>query len=187
MGVSSGMSKNEKLKERAVKEAKSFSLFVSYAWVLFCLFDLHKWMVLRKYHITHDLGVRVGIDLISAVVLGKVVFIAEELHIADHLKDRPLVQPILYKSAVFSLILICFQIVEEILLGKRCLDFQGERLGGDGEACPVTAECLFLTERQRGSGTCRHIQRDVRVRRGRGSRAFPFSILRRRPLLPRPF
>jgi len=129
------MLKKEKLKERAVKEAKSFSLFVSYAWVLFCLFDLHKWMVLRKYHITHDLGVRVGIDLVSAVVLGKVVFTAEELHIAEHLRDRPLVQPILYKSAVFSLILICFQIVEEVLLGK----FHGETiaqsipaLGGGG-------------------------------------------------------
>src|SRR5215471_2890026 len=98
------MLKKQQLKERAIGEAKDFSLMVGYAWVLFSLFDLHRWMVLRQSHISHDLGLRVGFDLINAVVLGKVGYTAEALHIADSLKHKPLVQPIFYKSAVFSLI-----------------------------------------------------------------------------------
>jgi hypothetical protein len=127
--------KKKTLKEKAFSEAKSFSVMVGYAWVLFSLFDLHRWMVLRQYHIGHDLGLRVGLDLINAVVLGKVVFTAEALHIAERLKDRPLVQPILYKSAVFSLVLICFQIVEEVLMGKfhgKTISQSIPPLGGGG-------------------------------------------------------
>jgi hypothetical protein len=105
------------VKERALAEAKRFSVVVGYLWVLFSTFELYKWIVLRQHNLTSALGFKVGINLINAVVLGKVIFIAEALRAGERLRNRPLIQPILYKSALFSVILICFHIVEEVLVG----------------------------------------------------------------------
>jgi hypothetical protein len=52
------------------------------------------------------------------LVLAKIMFVGEALHVADNLKNRPLIYPILYKSAVFSLILISVHVLEEVLAGK---------------------------------------------------------------------
>jgi hypothetical protein len=42
---------------------------------------------------------------------------AEIFHVADNLKHKPLIYPIVFKSAVFSVILISFYLVEEVLVG----------------------------------------------------------------------
>ncbi len=105
------------LKEKALVEAKSFSVIVGYLWVLFSLLEAHKWMILRQHNLSSELGYKVGFGLINAIVLGKVIFIAEALQAGEHLRNRPLIYPILYKSAVFSTILICFHIVEGVLIG----------------------------------------------------------------------
>jgi len=111
------MLNKQQMKERAVGEAKKFVVIVGYVWILFSLFEVHKWMVLRQYNPTHELSFKIGFALINALVLGKVIFTAEALHVAEHFKYRPLIQPILYKSAAFSIILVCFQIIEEVLVG----------------------------------------------------------------------
>jgi hypothetical protein len=46
-----------------------------------------------------------------------VMLTAEMLHIADSLKHRPVIYPIVFKSAVFSTILISFYLIEEVLVG----------------------------------------------------------------------
>ena len=107
----------QKTKEKAVAGAKKFLVIVAYLWVLLSVLELHKWIILRQHHIAYEMGFKIGVSLINAVVLGKVIFIVEELHVAEHLSYRPIVFPILYKSAVFSIILICFHIVEEVLVG----------------------------------------------------------------------
>jgi hypothetical protein len=38
-------------------------------------------------------------------------------HVADNLKRKPLIYPIIFKSAIFSVILISFYILEEVLVG----------------------------------------------------------------------
>jgi len=45
------------------------------------------------------------------------VLVAEYFHVGDRLKNRPLIYPIMFKSAVFAVILICFHIIEETLIG----------------------------------------------------------------------
>ena len=129
------MLNKQQIKERAVGEAKKFAVIVGYVWILFSLFEVHKWMVLRQNNPTHEMGFKVGLALINALVLGKVVFTAEALHVAEHLKYKPLIQPIMYKSAVFSIILVCFQIMEEVLVGLfhgRTIAQSIPKLGGGG-------------------------------------------------------
>jgi hypothetical protein len=58
-----------------------------------------------------------GFALINALALAKVVLVAEYFHVGDKFKNRPLIYPILFKSAVFAVILLCFHIIEETLIG----------------------------------------------------------------------
>jgi hypothetical protein len=51
------------------------------------------------------------------LILGKVILIAEELHVAKQLEEKRLVYSILFKSAVFAVLLVCFDVVEEVIVG----------------------------------------------------------------------
>jgi hypothetical protein len=100
------------VKEKGVVEAKKLLWIFAYLWVLLGLFALHKSIVLGDPSFYHQ-----GFAIINALVLAKIIFIAEEFHVAEELKDRPLIYPIAYRSAVFSMILIFFHVIEEVIVG----------------------------------------------------------------------
>jgi hypothetical protein len=47
----------------------------------------------------------------------KVMFAAEFFHLADNMKEKPLIYPIVFKSTVFSMVLIVCHIIEEVVVG----------------------------------------------------------------------
>ncbi len=102
------------LKARLVHEAKSFAAMFVYLWVLFGLFGLHEFSVLAQYGIHFTVY---GYAAVNALVLGKVMLIAEGLNLARGFDGRPLVIPVLYKSVVFAIVFVAFHIVEELLVG----------------------------------------------------------------------
>jgi uncharacterized protein (DUF1810 family) len=109
-----------RLKTRAIDETRElFGIFI-YLWVLLSLFSLHKALVLNDESLIYHQG----FALINALALAKVVLVAEIFHIGDKFKNRPLIYPIMFKSAVFAMILLCFHIIEETLLGI----FHGQKL-----------------------------------------------------------
>jgi hypothetical protein len=125
------------LKKTLVVEAKHFSVIVGYLWIVFSLFELHKWVILRQHNIGYALAYKVGFSFINAIVLGKVIFIVEELHVVEHLAYKPILYPILYKSVVFSVILICFHSVEELFVGivhGKTMTQSIPAIGGGGAA-----------------------------------------------------
>lgn len=101
------------LKEKGLSEGKKLFWIFLYLWILLGLFAIHKSIVLNEpnpfYH--------QGFAIINAIVLAKIMFIAEVFNVADDLKRKPLIYPIVYKSAVFALILISFHILEGMLSG----------------------------------------------------------------------
>src|SRR3984893_17987085 len=102
-----------RLKTGAIDETRElFGIFI-YLWVLLSLFSLHKALVLNEESLIYHQG----FALINALALAKVVLVGEFFHIGDSLKNRPLVYPIMFKSAVFAVILMCFHIIEETLIG----------------------------------------------------------------------
>lgn len=122
------------LKTSGVSEIRKLFFIFIYFWVLFTLFSLHKALVLHdQYVIFHQ-----GFDLINALALAKVVLLGEELHLGDRLGNRPLVYPIIFKSAVFAAILFCSHVVEEAAIGawngktlsQSIQDFGGGTLQG---------------------------------------------------------
>jgi hypothetical protein len=124
-----------RLKERAISEAKKFAVIVGYLWVLFVLFELHKLMILREENPVTALGYRVGFALINALILGKIILIAEAFHVGERFKDKPRVHAILFKSVVFSVLLVCFDILEEVVVGlfhSKTISQSMPTLGGGG-------------------------------------------------------
>jgi hypothetical protein len=53
------------------------------------------------------------------------MLVAEDLHFADWLKDKPLIYPILFKGIAFSILFLVFDVVEEVLVDV----FKGKTLG----------------------------------------------------------
>jgi biotin carboxyl carrier protein len=102
-----------RLKTGAIDETKKlFGIFI-YLWVLLSLFSFHKALVLNEEYLLYDQG----FALINALVLAKVVLIGEFFRVGDKLTNRPLIYPIIFKSAVFAVLLICFHMVEKTLTG----------------------------------------------------------------------
>lgn len=123
------------LKKRAISEAKKFAIIAGYLWVLFVLFEIHRLTILRGPNPVAPAGYRIGFALINALVLGKIILIAEVFHFGEWPKDSPLVYSILFKSAAFSALLVCCDILEEVLVGifhNKTIAQSIPTLGGGG-------------------------------------------------------
>lgn len=103
----------EALKQKALFELKEFAVIVVYLWVIFALFLLYKALLLNEEHIGFLMK---GFALINALVLGKVMLIARALHLGDRYNHLPLIYPTLLKSAMFSVVLTAFKVLEAALV-----------------------------------------------------------------------
>ena len=102
------------LRARLLKELKSFLIMFSYLWLVFSVFLVHEWSVLAS----HQIGFRFyGLAVVNALVLSKIMLIAEAMHFARRFEDKPLIYPIAYKSIAFTVLLMVAYIVEEIAVG----------------------------------------------------------------------
>ena len=102
------------LKERAITEFKEFVAIFLYLWLLFALFACHDSIVLAQHNIDYK---PYGFAFVNAFVLAKVMLIAEKFNLGRKLRHRPLVFPILYKSMIFAIILISFDVIEKTIGG----------------------------------------------------------------------
>jgi hypothetical protein len=123
------MNTRTSLKFKALHEAKNFFWIFMYLWLCFGLFVLYKSLILAEQHIDYT---GYGLAVVNALVLGKVILVAEGLHLAERHKEKPLIYPTLYKSSVFFVILVLFSVLEEV-----CAVFLStNRLW---KACPTSA------------------------------------------------
>jgi hypothetical protein len=136
------------LKKKAIAETKKFAAMVMYVWVMISLFDIHKLIVLRNYHLESDLTSTLGLNLLNAIVLGKIVLIGEILHLAERFKDRALIYTILIRSSAFAVLLVCFEIVEKVVIGmfhRKTLAESIPEMGGGGlEGIALVGVMLFV-------------------------------------------
>ena len=102
------------LKERVFEEVKRFIVIFLYLWVVFALLSLHKSLVLTQRHLDYE---EHTFAIINALVFAKVLLVAEDLHLGERFENKPLIYPILHKSFVFTIVLICFHILESVVVG----------------------------------------------------------------------
>jgi hypothetical protein len=134
------------LKQEAFHEAREYFLISLYLFVVFSLFVIYKWVILAEDHIDFALH---GFALFNALALAKVVLVAQGLHLGDQYRDAPLVYPTLLKSFVFTILLVCFKIVEEtamgILHGKSFHDSAVLVAGASWKEELILASLFFVT------------------------------------------
>jgi hypothetical protein len=81
------------LEERAANEAKRFVIVFLYLWVLLSLLALHKSIILNE----PSLSVGQGFAIVNALVLAKIMLLGEAFNLADNLKSKPIVYPVIFK------------------------------------------------------------------------------------------
>jgi hypothetical protein len=106
--------RQHRLKENAIDEFRRFIVIFLYLWVVFGLLSIHKSVVLAERHLDYQ---EHTLAIINALVFAKVLLFGEHFHLATWFKDKPLIYPILHKCFVFTVVLICFHIVESVLVG----------------------------------------------------------------------
>jgi hypothetical protein len=102
------------LRQKAAQEMRRFLVMAAYLWVLFALFSLHQTIVLAQHGINYR---EQGFAIVNALMLAKVMLVAESFHVGRRFENRPLVYPILYQSIEFAILFICFHIAEHLAVG----------------------------------------------------------------------
>src|SRR5208282_1596425 len=109
----------QKMKKRGLKgwafhEAKRLFAMFLYLYILFALLLIHEYIVLAQHQIkfTHY-----GFAFVNAWIFAKVMLVAEDLHFGRGFEDRPLVYPVLFKAVAFTIVFICFRVVEDVVVG----------------------------------------------------------------------
>ena len=135
------------LKAKLYDELRRFLMIFAYLWLVFFVFLVHEWIVLADNHI----GFRFyGLAAINALVLSKIMLIAEGLRFGERFDDKPLIIPISYKSVLFSVLLVVAYILEEIALGwfhGKSVAESFPQIGGGGVVgtlCVAGLLCIAL-------------------------------------------
>ena len=99
---------------RILAGGKTLLAMFLYLYVVFALFSLHEYIVLKQHQIpfTH-----LGFALVNALVLAKVMLVAQDMHLGRFLEERPLVYAVAGKSVLFALVMIATRVAEGVLAG----------------------------------------------------------------------
>jgi hypothetical protein len=58
-----------------------------------------------------------GFAIINALILAKVMLIAEDLRLGERLRPRPLIYPIVTEALLLTVLFICFHVIEKVIIG----------------------------------------------------------------------
>lgn len=129
---------------KLVHETKQLFWIAIYFWIVIGMFTVYKALVSNDENLIYHQG----FAIINAFVLAKVVLVAELFRTAENLRDEPLIYPIVFKSAVFCVLLIAFHYAEEIAVGawhgKSFADSLPEIGGGGIRGTLVIVMILFV-------------------------------------------
>ncbi len=102
------------LKERAEDQLKNFTLIFIYLSIVFGMLNVHESIVLSQHQIDYRFH---GLAIVNALIFAKVMLVADDLRLGHRLNDKPLIYSISFKSVLFGITLICFHLVEHVLVG----------------------------------------------------------------------
>lgn len=114
----SSVNENEKgsknWKDKIIHELIRYWLNVLYLAIIFSVFFSYRRLILAHYEIHYG---DYGIGLIKALVLAKVILIADAIGLGRGWEDKPLIIPTLYKTLLFTLFVALFSILESMVRG----------------------------------------------------------------------
>lgn len=97
------------LKQRLIHETKLYFLYASFLFILLSVFSFYERLLLdiHGFHM-----IRMLYCLMESLILAKVILIGEVFELGEKFKQKPLIIPVLYKTLVFSLLLLIFNVAE---------------------------------------------------------------------------
>ena len=110
-------------KEKIFHELVEYWINVIYLTLVFAAFTQYRRLLLAAYDITYT---NYWVAVIEALILAKVIMIGAVVRLGRGLEDKPLIYPTLYKTAVFTVFVAIFKIVEHTIKGL----WNGEGLMG---------------------------------------------------------
>ncbi|MEI8348931.1 MAG: hypothetical protein WCI77_02160 [Candidatus Omnitrophota bacterium] len=102
------------LRQKIFREFKTYWANVLYITLFFSVFADYRRLILAHYQIIYE---DYGISLIKALVLAKVILVAEHLHLGKGFEDKPLFIPTIYKSFLFTVCVAILSVIEAIIIG----------------------------------------------------------------------
>jgi hypothetical protein len=104
--------KGANLKQKAIHEGQEFLGISLYLAFFFCAVVTYSTVLLGKFHVSYF---GYGSALINALVIAKVILIGEYAHLGKRHESRPLALSALYKAFLFTLLVLAFHVIEEII------------------------------------------------------------------------
>src|SRR5215469_8915714 len=102
------------LQQKARNQVKEFLVASLYLFLVFGLMITYKSIILAEHRIPFAYH---GVAIIIALALAKVMLVAKDLHLGDRFNQAPLIYPTIIKSALFTIVLACFKILEDTIVG----------------------------------------------------------------------
>jgi hypothetical protein len=99
-------------RQKILHEIREYWFITLYMAMLFAVFTIYRRLILTHYLISYK---EYGISVIKALILAKVVLVAEKLRLGRGWKDKPLIVPTLYKSFLFTICVALFGVVESMM------------------------------------------------------------------------
>ena len=104
--------KSATLKQKAIHEGQEFLGISLYLAFFFCAVVTYSTVLLGKSNVSYF---NYGSALINAFVIGKVILIGEYARLGKRHESRPLVLSAVYKAFLFTLLVLAFHVVEEMI------------------------------------------------------------------------
>ncbi|WP_051335709.1 hypothetical protein [Methylocapsa acidiphila] len=102
------------LKDKALRELRTLLVMFLYLWLLFAISDLHRTVILAENHLNYQAQ---GFAAINALMLAKVMLLAENLKVGRRFSNRMLILSIPYQAFALTILFIAFHVLEKGLVG----------------------------------------------------------------------
>ena len=110
--MSKSAEQKAELKEKAKHEFKELVVIFLYLAFFFFALTIYNMVLLSEFH---EKSWNFAFALINALVITKVVMIGEAVKVGSKYEARPLLLSALYKAFMFSLLVLAFHFVEELV------------------------------------------------------------------------
>ena len=104
--------KRQTLKKKIVHEMVEYWLNFAYLTLAFAAFTQYRRLVLAAHDITYT---NYWFAVIEAAILAKVIMIGNVVRLGRGLENKPLIYPTLYKTAVFTVLIGLFKLIEHVI------------------------------------------------------------------------
>ncbi len=109
------MNKPQNVKQKIAHEMRQYFLYVLFLSFLLSGFVTYQRLLLNEY--TGNDYIHYGYSIFEAIVLAKVILIGQYFHLGERFANKPLIFAVIHKTAVFSIFLLVFALLERFVVG----------------------------------------------------------------------